>query len=96
MKNNHNFCHFKLANNFLSNTGAENIAKVLLATNHIVSLDLSTNNIKNEGAIVLFNHLIENQSLIELNLSSHTKEGKYRNRIKKEGIKPLKEVLTKN
>jgi Ran GTPase-activating protein (RanGAP) involved in mRNA processing and transport len=72
------------------------ISEALVQTNHIVSLDLSSNCISATGAQALFSSLIINESLIDLNLASITKEKKSRNRIRAKGLDLLKQVLIKN
>ncbi len=90
---NENFCGFNLAENYLGNDATIAISRILESTSHIVMLNLSTNNITHEGSIPLFEALIKNNSLIELDLSSSTADGKYRNRIQAKGVAPLVNVL---
>ena len=57
----------------------------------IVYLNLASNDISNEGMISIFRGLQENESIIEVNLS--TIDGVARNRISHTGIVELKKLL---
>jgi Ran GTPase-activating protein (RanGAP) involved in mRNA processing and transport len=58
MKTNLNFCNFKFSQNNLGNEGASLIAEAISETNHIVSLDLSSNSLSPVGAEAIFKALI--------------------------------------
>ena len=60
----------------------------------IVELNLSSTNIGAKGGTIIFNYLINQSSIISLDLSS--KEGIYRNRICSEGVRLIEFVLKKN
>lgn len=78
----------------MGNEGIKVIADAVNRTSHIIRLDVSSNNITQEGAEYLFESLVDNHSLIDLNISS--RDGRYRNRIQSIGVKPLKQVLIYN
>lgn len=80
----------------MGNDGAKLIAEVIEDSQEIVSLDFSTNYLTPEGAHSLFKALLKNESIVDLNLSSSTKEGKYRNHIRSSGVQFLKPVLIHN
>jgi hypothetical protein len=61
-----------------------------------VSLDLASNNINYEGALILFESLRNNESVVSLSLASTAKDGKFRNRIQAKGALYLKDLLMHN
>ena len=60
----------------------------------IIELNLASNEISNEGMIVIFQNLADNDSVISINLS--TIDGVARNRISQTGIEELATYLRKN
>lgn len=65
-----------------------------MRTSSIIALDLSCNELSAEGGKVIFNSLIYNQSLVDLNLSSS--EGLNRNTLGHKGVQPLENILAFN
>lgn len=61
---------------------------------NIIHLDVSSNNISYQGANIIFNSLLNQHSIISLDLSS--KEGINRNRLSQEGVILLEKVLKYN
>lgn len=55
---NKSFCTYYLGDNFFGNEGIVKLAQTLKLTDHIIALDVSTNNITLEGAVVLFESLL--------------------------------------
>jgi Ran GTPase-activating protein (RanGAP) involved in mRNA processing and transport len=67
----------------------------ILADNlNIIHLDLSSNDITPRGADIIFTTLLNQHSIISLDLSS--KEGINRNRLSHEGMRLLERVLKEN
>ena len=106
---NQNFCKYNLASNNLGDEGAKEIGKALSigqngtgetnfnsANASIISLNLSANAITNVGMNALIDSLQENESLIELNISSKTKDMKNKNKLTQEGLKKLQNLLLRN
>ncbi len=61
---------------------------------NIIHLDLSSNDITHKGAEIIFRTLLNQHSIISLDLSS--KEGINRNRLSSEGVSLLEKVLKEN
>jgi NLR family CARD domain-containing protein 3 len=79
----------------LGDEGAKLIAETLPKMITIVALDLTSNSIGPVGGAAIINSLTDNQSLIELNLSSA--EGQVgRNTLGPVGVKSLQNVLACN
>lgn len=75
----------------MGNEGIKHIADALSRQNHVIRLDISTNDMTYESANYLFKSLVYNTSLIDLDISS--KDGRYRNRIHSKGIESLKTII---
>jgi Ran GTPase-activating protein (RanGAP) involved in mRNA processing and transport len=71
------------------------VAQAIMESECIISLNLSNNEIRPEGAKVLLNYLAFNNSIIDLNLSSVGVEAK-KNRLRADGMKPFKSLLKIN
>lgn len=78
----------------MGNEGIKHIADALSRQNHVIRLDISTNDMTYESANYLFKSLVYNTSLIDLDISS--KDGRYRNRIHSKGIESLKTIIIQN
>jgi len=68
--------------------------EVLAENLNIIHLDLSSNDITHKGADIIFSTLLNQHSIISLDLSS--KEGINRNRLSHEGMRLLERVLKEN
>ena len=71
------------------------LAKSLSKSTSLVSVNLSSNEIRTEGAQYLLKSLVSNNSIVEIILSSIGIEAK-KNRMKSEGVKPLRLLLDQN
>jgi Ran GTPase-activating protein (RanGAP) involved in mRNA processing and transport len=71
------------------------LAQAIMESECIISLNLSSNEIRPEGAKVILNYLAFNNSIIDLNLSSVGVEAK-KNRLRADGMKPFKSLLKNN
>jgi Ran GTPase-activating protein (RanGAP) involved in mRNA processing and transport len=78
----------------LGDEGACLLTSAIANVNTIVSLDLTSNQIGSAGGAFIFTALKDNQSIIDLNLSSA--EGLARNTLGPAGVKPLAKVLQIN
>ena len=83
-----------LAKNNFGDFGIELLMENLRGNNYIVELNLCSNNLGVKGGKIIFNFLLNQKSIISLDLSS--KEGVYRNRICSEGVRLIENVLQKN
>jgi hypothetical protein len=68
--------------------------QTIKTTKFIVSLNLASCGISNEGFGIIFDTMAENESIVYLNLQ--TIEGANRNRLSKKGVHKLKNMLTSN
>ena len=75
------FTRFDFSDNCLGDEGAMLVAQTLKGSLHIVALNLASNNITASGASSIFEALVKNQSLVDLNLSNLPGTGKCRNII---------------
>lgn len=98
IKSNPNFARYDLSQNKIGDLGIEAIANVLkqVQTPSIIELNVSTNSLSPTGLCALFDSLHHNQSLIDLNVSTSLREGKNRNRMNKESIQSLADMLQTN
>ena len=98
IKSNPNFARYDLSQNKIGDLGIESIANVFrqVRTLSIIELNVSTNSLSPSGLCTLFESLHRNQSLIDLNISTSLREGKNRNRMNKESIQSLAELLQVN
>ena len=83
-----------LAKNDLGDYGIKMLIDQIKYNDYIIELNLSSVNIGIKGGNTIFNYLLNQDSIISLDLSS--KEGIYRNRICSEGVKLVENVLQKN
>ena len=83
-----------LTKNNFGDMGIELLIEKIKDNSNIVELNLCSNNLGVKGGIIIFNYLINQNSIINLDLSS--KEGIYRNRICAEGVKFIEQVLKTN
>ena len=83
-----------LTKNDFGDDGIELLLESLKGNDNIVELNLSSNSLGPNGGMEVFHFLLEQNSIICIDLSS--KEGLYRNRICAEGIRLITQVLQKN
>ena len=98
IKANQNFSKFDIGYNKIGDIGITSIANVFenFRCPSIIALNVSTNSLSPVGLTTLFNSLHCNQSLIDLDISSKSRESKNRNRINTESIQALAELLKVN
>jgi Ran GTPase-activating protein (RanGAP) involved in mRNA processing and transport len=95
LRNNIEICsRIILTRNNFGDDGIELLLDSLKGNNNIVELNLCSNNLGVNGGMAIFNFLLDQKSIISLDLSS--KEGLYRNRLCAEGIKLISNVLKNN
>ena len=95
LKNNFEICsRIILTKNNFGDEGIEILLESLKGNDNLVELNLSSNNLGVNGGMAIFNFLLEQNSIICLDLSS--KEGLYRNRICSEGVSLITKVLKNN
>ena len=95
LRNNYDICsRIILTKNDFGDEGIEILLDSLKGNDNIVELNLSSNNLGVNGGKAIFNYLLEQNSIICLDLSS--KEGLYRNRIYPEGVKLITNALKNN
>lgn len=92
-KNTH-FIKLDFEKNGFSDLGSIILADALRTSKSIIHVNLCSNNIGPEGAQALFGCLLENVSIISLDISS--KEGLNRNRLGTQGVESLEWILQKN
>lgn len=92
-KNTH-FVKLEFEKNGFSDLGCIILADALRTNQSIIHVNLCSNDIGPEGAQALFGCLLENTSIISLDLSS--KEGLNRNRLGTQGVESLEWILQKN
>ena len=83
-----------LTKNDFGDEGIQLLLECLEGNNNIVELNLSSNSLGVNGGNSIFNFLLNQESIVCLDLSS--KEGIYRNRVCAEGIKLITKVLKNN
>ena len=83
-----------LTKNDFGDEGIEILLESLKGNDNLVELNLSSNNLGVNGGMAIFNFLLDQNSIICLDLSS--KEGLYRNRICSEGVSLITKVLKNN
>ena len=83
-----------LTKNNFGDMGIELLIEKIKNNSNIVELNLCSNSLGIKAGIVIFNYLLNQNSIINLDLSS--KEGIYRNRICAEGVKYVEHVLKRN
>ena len=83
-----------LTKNDFGDEGIQLLLECLEGNNNIVELNLSSNSLGVNGGTSVFEFLLNQDSIIYLDLSS--KEGIYRNRVCAEGIKLITNVLKNN
>lgn len=93
LQNNY-FTNLLFSKNLFSDVGTIILADAIRTNTNIIHIDLSSNDVGPEGAQALFAALLENCSVVSVNLSS--KEGLNRNRLGVRGVEPLEWVLKKN
>ena len=92
---NNNICsRLILTKNNFGDFGIELLIEKIKKNANIVELNLCSNNLGVRGGNIIFNYLLNQNSIISLDLSS--KEGIYRNRICAEGVKLIENVLKTN
>ena len=98
MTTNQNFGDYDISSNLIGDEGIIKISDALVNDNckHIMSLDVNTNSLSNEGISHLLKSISNNESLIDLNISSKTKEGKNKNKMGERACRILKDLLTNN
>lgn len=95
LRNNIEICsRIILTKNDFGDEGIELLLESLKGNNNIVELNLSSNSLGVSGGNAIFNFLLDQESILSLDLSS--KEGLYRNRLCSEGIKLITKVLQNN
>ena len=92
-KNSH-FIKLEFEKNSFSDLGTIILADALRTTQSVIHVNLCSNDIGPEGAQALFGCLLENTTIISLDLSS--KEGLNRNRLGTQGVESLEWILQKN
>lgn len=92
-KNEH-FIKLEFEKNSFSDLGAIILADALRTSQSIIHVNMCSNDIGPEGAQALFGCLLENNTIISLDLSS--KEGLNRNRLGTQGVESLEWILQKN
>ena len=83
-----------LTKNDFGDEGIQLLLECLEGNNNIIELNLSSNSLGVNGGTSVFEFLLNQDSIIYLDLSS--KEGIYRNRVCAEGIKLITKVLKNN
>jgi Ran GTPase-activating protein (RanGAP) involved in mRNA processing and transport len=83
-----------LTKNDFGDEGIQLLLECLEGNNNIVELNLSSNSLGVNGGKSIFQFLLNQESIVCLDLSS--KEGIYRNRVCAEGIKLITKVLKNN
>ena len=91
---NTHFIKLEFEKNEFSDLGAIILADALRTNQTIIHVNLCSNDVGPEGAQALFGCLLENTSIISLDLSS--KEGLNRNRLGTQGVESLEWILQKN
>lgn len=71
------------------------LSEAISKSQTLISINLSSNEIRAEGGQVIIQSLMNNNSIVELNICSVGVEAK-KNRLGAEGIKPLRELLNKS
>jgi len=95
LKNDFEICsRIILTKNDFGDEGIEILLESLKGNDNLVELNLSSNNLGVNGGMAIFNFLLDQNSIICLDLSS--KEGLYRNRICSEGVSLITKVLKNN
>lgn len=90
----HRFVRLNLRKNLLQDAGIKELMHEIRKSKSLVELDFASNEISNEGMLIIFKSLAENESVIALNLA--TIDGVGRNRISATGIQELKNCLKVN
>lgn len=83
-----------LAKNNIGNLGLQKIAKALQRNTNLVSLDLGSNDIMNQGSALLFNVVKNHPTLSALTIANHDRM--HRNRISVQACNELYELLAEN
>ena len=68
-----------MAKNNIGNSGLQNLAKALQKNKSLVSLDLGSNDLTNQGAALLFDVIKQHPTLSALTIANHDRM--HRNRI---------------
>ena len=91
---NNNIGSISLRKNRLGDEGTRLIIEKIRKSTDVFSLDLTANEITPQGSIFIFKALLDNQTVIDLNLSSP--DGLYKNKVGIDGAKFLSHLVANN